>query len=64
MCDEELEEGIRAVSAPVKNVDAKIEASYYCSWPVTKVPIKSNSPLVKFVIDAGKEISRSIGSIH
>ena len=61
ICDEELEEGIRAISAPIKNVNGKIEASITVVGLLGKVPIKSNSFLIQLVVAAGNEISRLIG---
>lgn len=61
ICDEELEEGIRAISAPVKGVDGKIAASITVVGLLKKVPIKSNSFLIQLIVEAGKKISRSIG---
>jgi len=61
ICDEELEEGIRSISAPIKNVNGKIEASITVVGLIGKIPIKSNSVLVQLVVSAGKEISQLIG---
>ena len=61
ICDEELEEGIRAISAPIKNVNGKIEASITVVGLLGRVPIKSNSFLIQLVVAAGNEISRLIG---
>jgi len=61
ICDEELEEGIRAISAPIKNINGKTVASITVTGLVKKVPIEEGNPLIKMVISAGKEISRLIG---
>ncbi len=61
VCDEELEEGIRAISAPIKNVNGKIEASITVVGLLRKVPIRSNSFLIQLVVAAGNEISKLIG---
>ncbi len=61
ICDEELEEGIRAISAPIKNVNGKIEASITVVGLLGKVPVRSNSFLIQLVVAAGNEISKLIG---
>lgn len=61
LCDEELEEGIRAISAPIKNINGKTVASITVTGLVRKIPIKDNNPLIQLVVEAGKEISHLIG---
>ncbi len=61
VCDEELEEGIRAVSAPIKNVNDEIEASITVVGLAQRVSVNKNSPLVQFIMTAGRNISKLIG---
>ncbi|GAB4113324.1 MAG: IclR family transcriptional regulator [Candidatus Caldatribacteriota bacterium] len=61
VCDEELEDGVRAISAPIKNLNGRVVASITVVGLSKKVPIKKNSTLIKLVVEAGKEISHLIG---
>lgn len=61
ICDEELEEGIRAVSAPIKNINGKTIASITITGLVNRINSKVIDQLVRTVVNAAKEISDMIG---
>jgi IclR family transcriptional regulator, KDG regulon repressor len=61
ICDEELEEGIRAVSAPIKNINGKILASITITGLVNRIPATRDNYFIKIIVDAAKEISNLIG---
>jgi DNA-binding IclR family transcriptional regulator len=60
ICEEELQEGIKAVAAPIKNIKGKTIASI----TITGLAQKLNSNmerLIKIVTDAATEISKRLG---
>lgn len=61
VCDEELEEGIRAISAPIKNINGKIVASITITGLVSRISSNVFNQLVKTVVNASNEISNMIG---
>jgi len=61
VCDEELEEGIRAISAPIKNDNDKTIASITVTGLVNKIPKEKDKHFAKIVIEAANDISHKIG---
>lgn len=58
VCDEELENGVIAVAAPVRNYDGSVRAS------VAVTAIKANvviDDLIENIVRCGQEVSRSLG---
>lgn len=60
-CDEELEVGIRAIAAPIKNINGKAIASITVSGLVSRITPEYYDQLVKILVDAANEISHMIG---
>jgi len=61
ICDEELEEGIRAISAPIRNFNGKTVASITVTGLVNRITSAVFDQLVKTVVNAANEISQMIG---
>ena len=61
ICDEELEEGIKAIAAPIKNVKGKIIASITITGLVKRMSSSNMERLVKIVTNSAKEISKNLG---
>jgi len=59
--DEELEEGIKAVAAPVKDINRKIIASITITGLVKRMSSNNIDKLIKIVTNSAKEISKKIG---
>ncbi len=64
VCDEELEEGIRAISAPIRNFNGKTIASITITGLVNRITTATFDQLVKTVVNAANEISHMIGYNH
>src|SRR6056297_1190745 len=47
ICDEELEEGIRGVSAPIKNINGKVVASITITGLVSRIPMNNINKFIK-----------------
>jgi len=61
ICNEELEEGIKAVAAPVKDINRKIIASITITGLVKRMSSNNIDKLIKIVTNSAKEISKKIG---
>ena len=61
ICDEELEEGIKAIAAPIKNINGKAIASITITGLAKRMSSGNIETLVKIVIDSAKEISDKLG---
>ena len=61
ICDEELEEGIRAISAPIRNINGKAIASITVVGLVSRITPDIQDQLVGTVINSANEISEKIG---
>lgn len=63
IADEELELGVRAVAAPVRDHTGEVVACLSLSGPVTRVPTsRLHHELAPLVIEAAEEISRRLGA--
>ncbi|PIY33316.1 MAG: IclR family transcriptional regulator, partial [Candidatus Infernicultor aquiphilus] len=61
ICDEELEEGIKAIAAPIKNIKGKTIASITITGLVQRLSLNNIERLIKIVTDAATEISKRLG---
>jgi len=61
LCNEELEEGIKAIAAPVKNVNRETIASISITGLSKKIPLNNISKLTDVIINSAKEISKRLG---
>ncbi|MEA3313268.1 MAG: IclR family transcriptional regulator [Caldisericota bacterium] len=62
VCDEELEEGIKAVAAPIKNVNGKTIASITITGLAKRMSSDNiEKRLIKIVTDSAQEISNKLG---
>lgn len=61
ICDEELEEGIRAIAAPIKNINGKTVASITITGLVSRIPVSKNDDFIPLMVDAASEISHLLG---
>jgi len=61
ICDEEVQQGIKAIAAPIKNISGKTIASIGIAGLAQRMTPKNMKKLIKLVTDAGKEISKMLG---
>ena len=61
ICDEELEEGVKAISAPIKNINGKTKASITITGLVKRISSSNIEKLIKIVTNSAKEISEKLG---
>lgn len=61
ICDEELEEGIKAISAPIRNINGKAIASITVVGLVSRITPDLHKQLIHTVINSASEISEKIG---
>ena len=61
ICDEELEEGIKAIAAPIKNINGKVVASVTITGLSKRISSNNINEIVKTVINSAQEISKIIG---
>jgi len=61
ICDEELEEGIKAIAAPIKNINGKIKASISITGLAKRITSRNIEKLIKILINSAKEVSKRLG---
>ncbi|GAG83820.1 unnamed protein product [marine sediment metagenome] len=62
VCDEELEEGIKAVAAPIKNIKGKTIASITVTGLSKRISSDNiEKRIIKIVTDSVQEISNKLG---
>lgn len=61
VCDEELEEGIRAISAPIKDFNNQVIASITITGLINRLPVNRDDYFVKILLDTANSISSKIG---
>ena len=61
ICDEELEEGIKAIAAPIKNIKGKTIASITITGLAQRLNSNNMERLIKIVTNSAQEISKSLG---
>ncbi len=59
--DEENEEGLRCVAAPIMDHSGKVIAAISIAGPTTRMTLDSLEEMAKLVVEAGLEISRELG---
>lgn len=60
-CDEELEEGVRAISAPVKNINDEVIASITISGLSRRLSKKNMGKFTTVLVDASQKLSEMLG---
>jgi len=60
ICDEELEVGVRGISAPIRNINGKVIASITVTGLNARIPGKKFSYLIDIIVDAADNISKKI----
>ena len=61
ICDEELEEGIKAIAAPIKNIKGKTIASITITGLAQKMSSNNIERLIEVVTNLAKEVSKRLG---
>ncbi len=61
ICNEELEEGVKAISAPVKKIDKETIASITITGLSKRLPKSNNKKLIKILVNSAKELSGMLG---
>ncbi|MBA7565318.1 hypothetical protein ES708_06994 [subsurface metagenome] len=61
ICNEELEEGIKAISAPVKNIDRETIASITITGLSKKLPSSNIKKFIKILVNSAQELSGMLG---
>lgn len=61
ICDEELEEGIKAVAAPIKNINGKTVASITITGLSKRMSSSNMERLIRIVTNSAQEISKKLG---
>lgn len=61
ICDEELEEGIKAISIPVKNINKEVIASITITGLSKKISNGNVTKITKVLLDAVQELSEMLG---
>ena len=61
ICDEELEEGIKAIAAPIKNIKGKTIASITITGLAKRMSSSNMERLIKIVTNSAQEISKKLG---
>lgn len=60
-CDEELEEGAKAIAAPVKDINNEVIASITITGLSKRMPDKNIKKLTKILVDSSQELSEMLG---
>lgn len=61
ICDEELEEGIKAIAAPIKNSNGKTIASITITGLTKRMSSNNSERFVKILANSAQEISKRLG---
>jgi len=61
ICDEELEEGIKAISAPIKNINRKVIASITITGLSKRISSNNIEKLIKILVNSTQELSKMLG---
>jgi len=61
ICDEELEEGIKAIAAPIKNIKGKTIASITITGLAKRMSSNNIERLIEVVTNLAKEVSKRLG---
>ena len=61
ICNEELEEGIKAIAAPIKNINGKTIGSIAITGLLKKISSVNIDELIDIVVNSSRAISKKIG---
>lgn len=61
ICDEELEEGIKAVAAPVKDINREAIASITITGLSKRISDSNIKKFIKILVDSARELSKMLG---
>jgi len=61
ICNEELEEGIKAISAPVKNINREAIASITITGLSKRISSSNIKKFIKILVNSAQELSRMLG---
>ncbi|HAJ31878.1 MAG TPA: hypothetical protein DCK79_00645 [Candidatus Atribacteria bacterium] len=61
ICDEELEEGIKAISAPVRNINGKVIASITITGLSKRISNNNIEKLIKILVNSTQGLSKMLG---
>ncbi|HCL89802.1 MAG TPA: IclR family transcriptional regulator, partial [Candidatus Atribacteria bacterium] len=61
ICNEELEEGIKAIAAPIKNMNGKTIASITITGLAKRISSNNMESLIEIVTNSALEISKKLG---
>lgn len=61
ICDEELEEGIKAISVPVKNINKEVIASITITGLSNRLPNSNIKKFIKILVNSAQELSGMLG---
>lgn len=61
ICDEELEEGIKAIATPVRNINGKVIASITITGLSNRMSSNNIEKLTKILINSTQELSKMLG---
>jgi len=61
ICDEELEEGIKAVAAPVKDINREAIASITITGLSKRISDNNIKKFIKILVDSARELSKMLG---
>ena len=61
ICDEEFEEGIKAISAPIKNISGKVIASITITGLAKRISSNNIEKLIKILVNSTQELSKMLG---
>ena len=61
ICDEELEEGIKAIAAPIKNINGKVIASITITGLSKRISSNNIEKLIKILVNSTQELSKMLG---
>ncbi len=61
ICDEELEEGIKAISAPVKDINKEVIASITITGLSKRISSNNIEKFIKILVNSAQELSKMLG---
>jgi IclR family KDG regulon transcriptional repressor len=62
--DEENEEGLRCVAAPIRDYSGKVIAAISIAGPTTRLTMDNMENMAELVVKAALEISKELGNVH
>jgi len=61
ICDEEMEVGIKAISAPVRNINNKVISSITITGMSKQLDQKNAEKFISILVNSARELSRVLG---